>query len=180
METEFRKSFVKDIKRHSNDEKLLARIQKIILEVEAADSILTINNLKKLKMEGSYYRIRSGSYRVGLIIENNTIILVRVLHGIASKRDLSLLPLKKDRWGLRPMKRTDSPPSDQGCRGCLKALCWRGVDGQCYIMLAGLCNFAQETRPKVGAGAMPWPLVCRLRRNGMKMNRRLKKINRLF
>ena len=48
------------------------------------------------------------------------------------------------------------------CKGCIKALCWRGVDGQCYIMLAGLCDFAQETRPKVGAGAIrfPWFVAC--------------------
>jgi len=80
METEFRKSFVKDIKRYGKDGKLLARIKKIILEVEAADSIVTIGNLKKLKAEGSCYRIRSGSYRIGLIIENDAVIFVRVLH----------------------------------------------------------------------------------------------------
>lgn len=80
MDTAFRKSFVKDIKRHGKDERLLEKIKNIILEVEAAESILAINNLKKLKAEGSYYRIRTGSYRIGLIIENNTVTFVRVLH----------------------------------------------------------------------------------------------------
>ena len=55
-----------------------------------------------------------------------------------------------------------------------------GCGGQCYIMLAGLCDFALVVQVKADADAEPWPLVCRLRRNGMKMNRRLKKINRLF
>jgi len=80
MDTAFRKSFVKDLKRHGNDERLLEQIKNIILEVEAVDNILAINNLKKLKAVGSYYRIRTGSYRVGLIIENNTVTFVRVLH----------------------------------------------------------------------------------------------------
>ena len=80
MKTEFRKSFVRDIKRLGKDKKLLDRIKNIILEVEATDSISTIANLKKLKAEGFYYRIRSGNYRLGLIIQNNTVIFVRALH----------------------------------------------------------------------------------------------------
>lgn len=54
MKTEFRKSFVKDIKWLGKDEKLLGRIRDIILEVEAAASINAIANLKKMKAEGSY------------------------------------------------------------------------------------------------------------------------------
>lgn len=80
MRTEFRKSFVKDLKRHAKDKQLLARIQGIILEVEAADTLTAINNLKKLKAEGSYFRIRSGNYRLGLIVKNETVTFVRALH----------------------------------------------------------------------------------------------------
>lgn len=80
MKTEFRKSFAKDLKRHGRDKNLLTRIQKTILEVEEADSIITIKNLKKLKAEGFYYRVRVGNYRLGLIIENEIVIFVRVLH----------------------------------------------------------------------------------------------------
>ena len=80
MKTEFRKSFAKDLKRHGRDKNLLTRIQKTILEVEEADSITTIKNLKKLKAEGFYYRIRVGDYRLGLIIENEIVIFVRFLH----------------------------------------------------------------------------------------------------
>ncbi len=80
MIAEFKKSFVKDIERHSKDKKLLARIEEIIQAVESADSLTDITNLKKLKAEGSYYRIRSGSYRIGLIIDGDTITFVRVLH----------------------------------------------------------------------------------------------------
>ena len=80
MKTEFRKSFVKDLKRHAKDKNLLARIEEIILEVEAADTLSAINNLKKLKAEGSYFRIRSGNYRLGLIVEGGTITFIRALH----------------------------------------------------------------------------------------------------
>lgn len=80
MKTEFRKSFAKDLKRHGRDKNLLTRIQKTILEVEKADIIFTIKNLKKLKAEGSYYRIRVGNYRLGLIIEDEIVTFVRFLH----------------------------------------------------------------------------------------------------
>jgi mRNA interferase RelE/StbE len=80
VKTTFKKSFAKDLKTYSRDETLLARIQEIILEVEAVDSITSIKNLKKLKAEGAYYRIRVGNYRIGLIIENEIVTFVRVLH----------------------------------------------------------------------------------------------------
>jgi len=80
MKTAFRKSFAKDLKRHAKNKDLLARIQDTILQVEAANSITAIKNLKKLKSEGSYFRIRSGDYRLGLIIESETVTFVRVLH----------------------------------------------------------------------------------------------------
>lgn len=49
MITKFRKSFSKDLKRHQRDKELLERIQETILEIEAANSVTTIKNLKKLK-----------------------------------------------------------------------------------------------------------------------------------
>ena len=57
MKTTFLRIFAKDLKIHERDKKLLARVQEIILEVETAKSIIDIKNLKKLKAEGSYYRI---------------------------------------------------------------------------------------------------------------------------
>ncbi|MDH5525394.1 MAG: type II toxin-antitoxin system RelE/ParE family toxin [Desulfobulbaceae bacterium] len=80
MIVEFKKSFVKDLKKHSRDKKLLQRVREIIQEVEDAASLADINNLKKMKAEGFYYRIRSGDYRVGLIIDSETATFVRVLH----------------------------------------------------------------------------------------------------
>lgn len=58
MKTAFAKSFAKDLKRHAGEKKLLARIQEVILEVEAADSATAINNLKKLKAEVIVFPVR--------------------------------------------------------------------------------------------------------------------------
>jgi len=80
VKIEFKKSFAKDLKKKAHEKQLFKRIREIIQEVENADSIHAILNLKKLKADGNYYRIRSGDYRIGLIIENDTIYFVRILH----------------------------------------------------------------------------------------------------
>ena len=80
MKTAFKKSFTRDLKRQGKDKILLSRVQKAILDVEAADSVPMIKNLKKLKAEGSYYRIRLGNYRLGLVIENEVVTFVRALN----------------------------------------------------------------------------------------------------
>lgn len=80
MKVEFKKSFAKDLKKKSDDRKLLDKVKQIIEYVDHADDISQISNLKKLKAQGDFYRIRSGEYRIGLIIEGDTVIFVRLLH----------------------------------------------------------------------------------------------------
>jgi mRNA interferase RelE/StbE len=41
---------------------------------------LDIANLKQLKAEGRYYRIRTGDCRIGITIEDDLVTFVRVLH----------------------------------------------------------------------------------------------------
>jgi mRNA interferase RelE/StbE len=79
MKVEFRKSFEKDLSK-LRDRDLLVKIKAVIEEFETATSLLGTGNIKKLKADGSYYRIRVGNYRIGLIESNSTIIFVRVLH----------------------------------------------------------------------------------------------------
>ncbi|NJM77646.1 MAG: type II toxin-antitoxin system RelE/ParE family toxin [Acaryochloridaceae cyanobacterium RU_4_10] len=79
MKVEFRKSFEKDL-RKIKDAELLQRIQSIIEEVENIDSLMGLVNIKKLKAEGDFYRIRIGNYRVGLSFNNETVVFVCVLH----------------------------------------------------------------------------------------------------
>ncbi len=79
MNVEFRRSFEKDLGR-IRDEDLLLRIKAAIEEIEAAESLLDVNNLKKLKADGDYYRIRIGDYRIGFINDEDVLTFVRVLH----------------------------------------------------------------------------------------------------
>ncbi|HEY9799857.1 MAG TPA: hypothetical protein V6D25_05810 [Leptolyngbyaceae cyanobacterium] len=62
MNVEFRKSFEKDL-RKIKDEAALPRIAAVIEEVENADSLGDISNIKKLQAEGDYYRISDRSVR---------------------------------------------------------------------------------------------------------------------
>jgi mRNA interferase RelE/StbE len=79
MKVEFRKTFEKDL-RKLNDKSLLAKLKAAIEAVEQADSLDTIPNLKKLKGDDGYFRIRIGDYRVGLFLAGETLIFVRVMH----------------------------------------------------------------------------------------------------
>jgi len=47
MRTAFTKSFTKDLKKLVKEKNILDRVREIILEVEAAESIAKIGNLKK-------------------------------------------------------------------------------------------------------------------------------------
>ena len=80
MNFEFRKSFVRDLKKKAKAIKLRSRILETIQEVNKAESLAEIKNVKKLKTEGDYYRIRLGDYRIGLKLEAGTVIFIRVLH----------------------------------------------------------------------------------------------------
>ncbi|MBD1921380.1 type II toxin-antitoxin system RelE/ParE family toxin [Microcoleus sp. FACHB-831] len=79
MNIDFRKSFEKDLA-NIQDSSLLQRIKIAIEEVESADNIGNVRNVKKLKADGTYYRIRVGDYRIGISLESETAIFVRVLH----------------------------------------------------------------------------------------------------
>jgi mRNA interferase RelE/StbE len=79
VKVEFRKSFEKDLEK-IRDRDLLAKIKTVIEEVENAEVLLAVNNTKKLKADGNYYRIRIGNYRVGFTEDEGAITFVRVLH----------------------------------------------------------------------------------------------------
>lgn len=79
MKVEFRKSFEKDLSK-IRDKELLVRVKAVIEDVENTDSLLDISNIKKLKADRDYYRIRVGDYRVGLTQDEEMMTFVRVLH----------------------------------------------------------------------------------------------------
>ena len=79
MEVEFRKSFEKDLSK-LRDEALLTTIRALILEIEDAETLDNVSNVKQLKEEGDYYRIRVGDYRLGILLDEDIVVFVRVLH----------------------------------------------------------------------------------------------------
>ena len=79
MKTEYRDSFVKDLKA-IKDKGLLKRVKEVIDVIENAESLTDLTNLKKLKASKNYFRQRIGDYRLGLDFEHDTIVLVRFLN----------------------------------------------------------------------------------------------------
>jgi len=79
VKTTFRNSFLKDLKA-IRDKQLLSRVKETIELVENADSLTALHNLKPLKGEKNYYRIRIGEYRLGLAVQNDNVAFVWFLH----------------------------------------------------------------------------------------------------
>jgi mRNA interferase RelE/StbE len=79
MEVKIDKSFQKDT-RKVKDKLLLKKIVLVISEVQKAENINEIKNLKKLKGSSENYRIKIGDYRLGIIISESTFEFIRCLH----------------------------------------------------------------------------------------------------
>ena len=78
MKVQFRQTFAKDLE-HIRDRRLLERIKEVVQSVERAESLEEIPHLKKLQ-GGSYFRIRVGDYRLGLVVQGDEVTFVRALH----------------------------------------------------------------------------------------------------
>ena len=79
MKVLFKSSFSADL-RALKDISLLDRLQSLVASVESAKSLSEIPKLKKLRGGSAYYRVRLGDDRVGLAVEENAVVFVRVLH----------------------------------------------------------------------------------------------------
>ena len=55
-------------------------VRKAISNVESASSISQISHLKKLKGYSNYYRIKIGDFRIGILLEQNIIDFVCLMH----------------------------------------------------------------------------------------------------
>ncbi len=73
------KRFEKDTNK-INDKSLLKKIATCIIDIQNANSLNEIKNLKKLKGFDLEYKIKIGDYRIGLVIENKKITFIRLLH----------------------------------------------------------------------------------------------------
>lgn len=80
MRVLFTRSFAKDLHKHKKNKELLGHVQGVIESVEQVEAVTELTNIKHLKAEGSYYRIRIGDYRIGVTVEAEQVIFIRVLH----------------------------------------------------------------------------------------------------
>lgn len=78
MRIEIKASFVKDLKTVPKD--VREKIATIIGTMEQISSLSNLTGIKKLKGYQNFYRIQVGAYRLGFVLEGNTIVLVRFLH----------------------------------------------------------------------------------------------------
>jgi mRNA interferase RelE/StbE len=58
----------------------LHRVRDVIEEVERAKYATEVSNLKKIEGSANYFRIRLGNYRIGIVLERDSAILVRFLN----------------------------------------------------------------------------------------------------
>lgn len=79
MNVLYSKKFLKDIEQIA-DKKLLNNIKEIIDIVKSAQNLNDLHGLRKMVGYNNYYRIRTGSYRIGLKLENETVTLFRFKH----------------------------------------------------------------------------------------------------
>jgi mRNA interferase RelE/StbE len=79
MQVVFKKTFFKDFKRLPDEIK--SKVQQIVfVEFPDSNQFDDLRNIKKLKGNKNYYRIRVGSYRLGFKYESNKITVYRILH----------------------------------------------------------------------------------------------------
>lgn len=78
MKVVFTRAVTKDVQ-SIRDEKLKVRIRKLTEDLKKAESVQEISGLKKMKGHPDAYRIRVGGYRMGILSEDGTVILMRFL-----------------------------------------------------------------------------------------------------
>ena len=79
MKTGFRSSFLRDLKK-IKDRSVLDQVRTVIEEVEVTTDLSSIPHVKKMSGAGAYYRIRVGSYRIGIARQADEVVFVRCLH----------------------------------------------------------------------------------------------------
>lgn len=78
MKTAFKEAFRRDLL-SVRDKSLLRRVKEVIETIEASPSLADLPNLKALKGAKNHFRLRIGDYRVGLVVDDETVIFVRLL-----------------------------------------------------------------------------------------------------
>jgi mRNA interferase RelE/StbE len=79
LKVEFNESFLKDLKA-VKDKSVLTKVKAAIVAVEQADTLDKITNLKKMRGSREYFRIRIGDFRIGIMLEGDTLVFIRFLN----------------------------------------------------------------------------------------------------
>jgi mRNA interferase RelE/StbE len=79
MQIELTRKFQKQVE-NCNDRRIRSKVLVIIQAVIASESLNEFANLKKLTGYKNSYRIRLGSYRIGIVIEDKTVIFAAFDH----------------------------------------------------------------------------------------------------
>ncbi len=79
MQVEFTRKFQKQVE-NCTEKRVKLKVAEIIHDVIRTDSMVDFNNLKKLTGFKNSYRIRVGSYRIGITIEKEKVIFAAFDH----------------------------------------------------------------------------------------------------
>ena len=79
MIVEYRKRFLKELSRIPSE--IRHKIEKFVFDdLPKANSIYEVGVIEQMKGYRSYYKVRFGSYRIGLKIEKEKAVFERALH----------------------------------------------------------------------------------------------------
>jgi len=79
MKIVYRKIFLKELSKIPSGTR--SRMEEFVFEeLPKANSIFEIGTVEQMRGYRSYYKVRFGSYRIGLKMENDTVILEKALH----------------------------------------------------------------------------------------------------
>jgi mRNA interferase RelE/StbE len=77
MKTIFAAKFNKDLDKIEDDD-VLEKIAQAIEQIEGAQKPADIHNIKKMKGFKNAFRVRIGNYRMGILIEHDTVKFARI------------------------------------------------------------------------------------------------------
>ena len=78
MKVEYHKSFERDLRR-LRDRSLLGRVEAILVELEGSESLDSISNMKAMKGNPDYFRVRIGDFRLGFKRIDGGVRIIRFL-----------------------------------------------------------------------------------------------------
>ncbi len=56
------------------------RVKTLVEKVEKTEALSEVSGARKIRGEEHFYRIRLGDYRVGILIQDGTVVFIRCLY----------------------------------------------------------------------------------------------------